>query len=409
VKQAKRGKTSFIDAIKTSIEIILREQHSVTGLFPAATKKCHVGKNHYAHAWVRDSSMIAATFFDPFLLSIQDSNSRKSIIASGTSFVYGMLDISASEPWREAFAQGIDTKKDGYGRQYTTLTKEAPPIHLRMDGNQCAWPTQNQPDSWGEFLISLGLGLKQGLFIVDVKQKNTIESIAKYLLKIRVRDLEQSSMWEWGQVRHPAPISSVAIVAKGFDMIMPHSSSELKESLGQEIGNSKQFIETRYPADYTVSCDHRSRTDLATFVAHGLGALEEFSLERLLEEADMELGNGQHPGKKRYIGDHYYRGDEEAIWPMGTLIEAKIFLERSIKSFKNGNYNEGKKLQLRGVTCLKIITGLQSQYGYLPELFEQRDGKLIPNGNHLLWNEALLIQVCARAEIASRLNSEELK
>lgn len=394
--------------IENSVSIILQEQHPVTGLFPAATKKHHIERDHYLHTWVRDSSMVAATFFDPILLNLQDSSARESIIASGARFIHGMLNVFASEPWKESFAQNIDTKKDEYGRQYTTLTKEAPPIHLQMDGKQCSWPTQNQPDSWGEFLISLGLGLKQGLFTVDAKQQDTIESIAKYLLKIKVADLEQFSMWEWGQIRHPAPISSVAIVAKGLDMIMSHSSQELREHLRREADSSRRFIETIYPADYTVPYDHKSRTDLATLVAHSLGAMEGFSLSKFLEEADLELGNGQHPGRKRYIGDHYYRVDEEAIWPMGALLEAKIFLEQAITSFKSGVYDEGEKSQLRGLTCLKKVTDLRDQHGYIPELLEQRCGKLIPNGNHLLWNEALLIQACARAEIAKNLNPAKL-
>lgn len=394
--------------VEDSVSTILQEQHPVTGLFPAATKKHNVDRDHYLHTWVRDSSMIAATFFDPILLSLQGLSIRESIIASGVRFIHGMLNISASELWREAFSQDVDTKKDEYGRQYTMLTREAPPIHLEIDGKQCAWPTQNQPDSWGELLISLGLGLKQGFFTLDTKQQNVMESIAKYLLKIKVKDLEQSSMWEWGRVRHPAPISSVAIVAKGFDMIMSHSPQELRENLRREADSSRKFIETIYPADYTVAYDHKSRTDLATFVAHSLGAMEGFPLSKFLDEADLELGNSQHPGKKRYIGDHYYTADEEAIWPMGVLLEAKIFLEQSINSFKNGDHVEGKKSQLRGLACLKKATDLKNKHGYIPELLEQRCGKLIPNGNHLLWNEALLIQACARAEIANNLNSVKL-
>lgn len=396
--------------IGKSVSTILQEQHPVTGLFPAATRERHVDKDHYLHAWVRDSSMIAAAFFDPFFLEVSPPNSEigKKAVGSGIGFIEGMLSVSASEPWREAFAQNVDTKTDEYGRKYTALTRGAPPIHLETDGKQCSWPTQNQPDSWGEFLISLGLGLNQGLFTADAKQQGTIEAIVKYLLRIKVKDLEQFSMWEWGQVRHPAPISSVAIVAKGFDTIMQHSPQEMRGHLGAEADSFRKSIGETYPTDYTVTYDHKSKTDLATFIAHGLGAMEGFSLDKFLEQADSELGNGQYPGKKRYVGDHYYRVDGEAIWPIGALLEAKIFLEQSVDSFKNGNYDEGKKFQQRGLICLKKVTDLQDRYGYIPELLMQRGGELVPNDNHLLWNEALLIQACARAEKAENLNPTKL-
>lgn len=399
------------ELIENSVSVILQEQHPVTGLFPAATKKHHIERDHYLHTWVRDSSMVAATFFDPIPLNLQDSSTKKSIIASGARFIHGMLNVFASEPWKESFAQNIDTKKDEYGRQYTTLTKEAPPIHLQMDGKQCSWPTQNQPDSWGEFLISLGLGLKQGLFTVDAKQQDTIESIAKYLLRIKVADLEQFSMWEWGRIRHPAPISSVAIVAKGLEQISPFVSVDSKESIRRAVSNARIFVEHNYPRDYTIPFGHHSETDLATLVAYGLGALDGFFLSPYFIKANKELGNGQHPGKKRYIGDHYYRGDGEsgeAIWPMGALFEAKIFLEKAISSFKNEDHDTGRKFQLRGVACLKKLADLRKKHGYIPELLEQRDGKLIPNNNHLLWNEALAIQVYSRAEVAENLNPARL-
>lgn len=394
--------------IEKSVSTILREQHPVTGLFPAATRERHVREHHYDDAWVRDSSAVAIALLnlDSEDLAI-DAKVRETAVKAGVNFINGMLSLCASEPWRNAFDQESIPAVDGSGRIHRKLAKEAPPIHFKTDGNQCAWPSQNQPDSWGELLISIGLSLKKGLITFDQKQRETIDSITKYLLNIKVPDLEQFAMWEWAQ--GAASLSSVAIVAKGLEMIMPYSSSDISGRINKEVDRSRKLIEATYPVDYTVCYGHGSRTDLATFVAHGFGALEGFSFDKLLEEAEMELGNGQFPGKKRFIGDHYYRVDgEEAIWPLGGLLEAKILLERSADSFKSGDFDRGVKSRAKGLACLDKIIDLQKKHGYVPELLEQRNGKLVPNNNHLLWNEALLIQVCAGAEIAENLNPTKL-
>lgn len=389
----------YKELIENSVSTILKEQHPITGLFPAATNARNIKADNYHRSWIRDSSSVANAFFDPIFQKLfpPDSELGEKAVKSAVSFIHGVLNFSAEEPWKSAFKQESISTKDQDGRLYRVLAREAPPIHFETDGRQVFWLRQNQPDNWGEFLISLGLGLKQKLLSLDTKQQDVAKAIVEYLVKIKVKDLEQSSMWEGCDVHGPAPLSSIAIVAKGLEQISPFVSTDFKEPIRRTVSNARKFIEDNYPKDYTVPFGHHSETDLATLVAHGLGALDGFFLSRYFIKANEELGNGQYPGKKRYKGDYYYMADGEAIWPMGALLEAKIFLEKAIISFKNGDYDTGGKFQSKGLTCLKKVADLQNQHGYIPELLEQRGGKLIPNGNHLLWNEAVFIQACAAA------------
>lgn len=394
--------------IENSVFTILQEQHPITGLFPAATSARHVRVDGYHRSWARDGANDTESLAQLVRLKIFPTNSEeeKKVIKSAVSFMKGMLSLSMQEPWRSAFEQESKEVKDQRGRViYRELTKEAPPIHFEPDGRPVFWWRQNQPDSWGAYLISLGSGLKQGFLSLNPKEQEGVEAITSFLLRNEIKNLRQSSMWEGCEVHSPAPLSSVAIVTKGLEEIQPFVSGRFKEQIEKTVASSKRFVRNNYPREYTIPDGHLSETDLATLVAHDLGALEGLPLSRYFRKSDKELGNGQYPGKKRFIGDIYYgvKG-KEAIWPLGALLEAKILLEKSVNSFNLKDNEMGRKLQSKGLAKLKKVVELQEKYGYLPELLEQRGEDLVPNGNDLLWNHAQLIKTCAFAIVSERLS-----
>lgn len=403
---------NYLKLIKKSVSVIVDHQHSETGLFTAATKEHHVEADDYHRSWVRDGVMDERALAELARLKIfsDDPDTEKKVIKSAVRFIEGMLNLSIQEPWKSAFEQESKVVKDQKGHViYRELTKEAPPIHFEPDGRPVFWWRQNQPDSWGAYLISLGSGLRQGFLSLNPKQQEGAEAITNFLLINEIRNLKQSSMWEGCEVYGPAPLSSVAIVAKGLEEIQPFVSVKFKEHIEKTVFSSKRFIRNNYPREYTIPYGHLSETDLATLVAYDLGALEGFPLSQYFKKSDKELGNGQYPGKKRYIGDMYY-GDygKEAIWPLGALLEARILFEKAINSFKRGDNEMGKRAQSKGFTKLRNVIELQEKHGYLPELLDQRGGGLVPNGNDLLWNHAQLIKACSFALIAERFNPIDL-
>jgi hypothetical protein len=406
-RESPSSRMDYGKLIEDSASTILNEQNPLTGLFPAATSAHQVKADDYHHSWVRDNSLVATALIDSSSLKIfhRDSEIGEKAAKSAVNFIHGMLNLSAEEPWKSAFKQESKPAVDQEGRLYRVLTRDAPPIHFETNGKPISWIRQNQPDNWGEFLISLGTGIEQKLLSLNEKQKGTTEEIVEYLLRIKVKELEQSSMWEGCDVHGPPPLSSVAIVAKGLEKIRPFVSDRLKEPIRRAASGSRKFIEENYPRDYTVPWGHNSETDVATLVAHDLGALDGLPLSQYFLKSNGELGDGQYPGKKRYKGDDYYKADAEAIWPLGTLLESKIYLERAISSFRNRDYNIGRKFQSKGLACLKKVIELKDKFGYIPELLMQRGGELVPNNNHLLWNEALVIQACVKADMAGSLNS----
>ncbi|MBF8250297.1 MAG: hypothetical protein HW400_898 [Candidatus Levybacteria bacterium] len=398
----------FLNIIENSASTIIDHQHPITGFFPAATRARHVAADGYHRSWARDGALTTIGEAELVRLKIfpAGSETEKKVIKSAVGFMEGILDLSMQEPWRSAFEQESNEVKDQEGHViYRELTKEAPPIHFEPDGRPVFWWRQNQPDSWGAYLISLGSGLKQGFLALNPKQQESAEVITNFLLRNEIKNLKQSSMWEGCEVYSPAPLSSVAIVAKGLGEIQPFVSARLKGKIDNTILSSKRFIRNNYPKEYTVPDGHLGETDLATLVAHDLGALEGFSLSQYFRKSDRELGNGKDPGNKRFMGDIYYGVvGKEAIWPLGALLEAKILLEKAINSFKSEDNEMGKRLQSKGVSRLKKVIDLQEKYGYLPELLEQRGGELTPNGNDLLWNHAQLIKACAFALVSERFS-----
>lgn len=396
------GEQELLSQLETSAHVLYNQQHPYSHLFPASAKERYDASGHYSHSWVRDNAMIGMALSDPAVLDLYPKTTKmgKDIRTLGSRLTLGMLKLFSKEPWSSAFEQKVEEREDSDGQTYTHLTRSAPPVHFDVDGRNCDWPTQNQPDSWGEFLIATGQAVRQDIIKLDSKQQVVIDRIVDYLLRVKVDRLKQSSMWEWGEVYSPPPLSTLALCAMGLKHSLSLVSPHLKEPIRRTVRRLQEGIEHGYPVEYTVPQGHSGKADLATLVALSLGALDGFSSSKYFIIANPELGNGDYPGKKRYLGDHYQRTGEEPIWPMGAVLEANVFLGKAI--INSGDI--ARKYKEIGLNSLRKAKAVYDRYGYIPELLQIHKGALVPNNNHLLWNEALMAQACSKALLATGLS-----
>lgn len=387
------------EQIKKSIYILLGEQHPQTRLFPAATRKRFIKEKHYDDPWVRDNALDFIALLDPVLRKVGDpvwvNRGRKAAVEG----IKGSLALFAKEPWKSAFEQEIEVGRDNRGRDCTKLTKPAPPIHFKIDGKDCYWETQNQPDSWGSFLIAVGQAVSQDALRLTDEQIKTVVRISSFLQRARVDKLQQHSMWEWELVYRPVPTSTLALCAKGLELVDPIVSGYQQELNRRTARRLREIAQSQYPEEYTVATDHRGKSDMATLVAAHAGALNGSFLSHFFKIANPELGNDRCPGKKRYLGDHYFRAEKgEAIWPMGALLEASLFLEKARNLYKNDPSSMvAEYFRQMGLRSLRKVQELVDEYGYIPELLQNKKEGLISNGNDLLWNQALMLQASGRA------------
>lgn len=389
------GRERLQSQMKKSLNCILDEQHPVSHLFPAATVARYDKEHRYDETWIRDLYVNGMTLFNEKILEIYPKGEEMGdrIRSSGESLIKGQLKLFSKEPWVRGFEQEIVEDKDQWGRAYTRLTEEAPPIHFKVDGECCSWPTQNQPEAYGGFLSATAKGIKQGIVRLDEEEKKTLGRIAGYLTKAQLDRFKHTAMWEMGEVYQPGSLSTLAICAMGLEEISPYLADNLKEKTKLEAERLRKEVSGLFPNDYTVPDGHKSKTDLATLVAFSVGALKNHSIVDYFKIADVELGNGDHLGKRRWIGDIYglsVPGQEEATWLMGSIMEAKVCLESK-------EQDEGVKLKERGLNSLRKVMMVHDVYDYSPELFMVQGGVIVPSVNHLLWNEAETALTCAVA------------
>lgn len=386
--------------IKENTRVILTHQNFDTGLFPASTVDRRENEGHYGDAWVRDTAAVVKGLLYVKRFS-NDLDEQEKLGQAAVRSIGGILEIAGQKRWQKAFSQLIIDEGS-----YTHLTEEAPPIHLKMNGEVCDWPRQNQPDSWGSLLIIIGHAYEQGIFEPNDEQRKTIIEITKYLTHIKSEKFESSSMWEDREVRNPPPISTALIVEEGLKTVKklfvreeaPPFEKELVHIIDRRIHAIDVFIEATYPTDYTWIEGHESRTDLATLVALGYGDYGRLPLIKYMSEANRQLGNGVFPGKIRFIGDPYKKRDnKEAVWFMALPLESIVFLRKSLRAKIAGSMAEAAKFRSMGLPRLQKAIAIGEEYGFYPELFTRENGHFEPNGNDLLWNRALMIDAAVMA------------
>ncbi len=403
---------------RRSLETILAEQNPVTGLFPAAVFP-HVDLKARMHdAWVRDNAVLADALGNPYSQSIAGINqNQKELINSGKK---------AAEKWLHSqtaffaedvnlFKQRIAVLRDDAGKRFRCLTSAAPPIHSQTDGQEYEWPEPNQPDSFGFYLIALAGALEQGMKL-SMDEQITVGNMVSFLSRADLCHLQQTSMWEWGKVYDPPPISSIALVTHGLHLISPFMIDSTWKQIKETVHKGQRFVREKYPYEYTCPEGHYGKTDLATLVAMGHGAMDYVDPQIYFTASDTERRIGDDPGGIRYIGDHYYRGSEsldikvkEARWLLDELYRANIGIDIGIDQAKRGNLTDAKIFQAMGHQFLRRATNIFDKYGYAVELLYYNDeGKLVPNINHLLWNEAMIVNVTAKSlylsDLADRLS-----
>lgn len=385
--------------MRKSLEYVLDEQDSVSNFFPAAGQDGYVG--HYnSCTWIRDDSMIGLGLYDPIVRAIYPNGTQLGdrIRSASIRLVGSMLDLFGTEPWSSAFEQTPIEKKDSLGRMYKKLSQPAPPIHFKIDGESCDWPEQNQPDSLGESLKVIATALRNKELILDDKRQTTIDKIVQYLGNIDLPNFEHASMWEWGEVHHPASLSTLAFVASGLSDIHPFISESIKKKNTRTVYKLGEEVRRLYPVDYTIPNGHSGKADMATLIAVSEGALNGFFLSQYFNLAYPELGNGGDLGKRRFLNDHYFRGCGEAIWPMGSILEAIVFFDKAIGIRKKDPSSIlAERFRQLGMNNLSKIMQLYDYLGYGPELLQKKEEGWVPNGTHLLWVEMAMARASGRA------------
>lgn len=400
-----RRESFFQEIIRENATVILSHQDLTSGLFPAATVQRRVEKGHYGHAWIRDTSAIVKGLLYS-MRTTDDSRLRDDLGAASVRSIVGILEIAGRSTWQKGFGQLIADEGT-----YTHLTEEAPPIHLTLDGEVCPWPRQNQPDSWGAFLTVVGHAWEQRLFEPDKNQRAVLASIASYLANIRAEKFESSSMWEDREVRNPPSVSTALIVEEGLKRLKPlflddgsFYEHELARIIDRRVNAIDTFIEERYPEDLTWIEGHQSRTDLATLVAFGYGDYGRLPVSQYLRQANQELGSGDLPGKIRFIGDPYYKNEgKEAVWRMALPLEAIVLFRFALRAAKAGNFADAQSYKHMADARMEKTIKSAQEIGYEAELMYWDNGKLVPNGNDLLWQRSLVMDAAAMAFEASKI------
>ncbi|MDP2638322.1 MAG: glycoside hydrolase family 15 protein [Candidatus Levybacteria bacterium] len=398
--------------IEGSIFKILKNQHPVSGLFPASDSETLDRTHSYDKAWVRDGSLVAFHLNDPYLRKLYPAETAigNAIDNASIKFVEGVLRMIQKDPWQQGFDQEVIKKQHPFFPQvtYNTLTdtKKAPPIQSTIEGKASQWPEQMQPDSWGFFNSTVARVLQQTESVLDSDEQKTLNKMNDYLLRLEPWKIQCASMWEWGMAHTPTPLSTVAAIYKGFQDILPFASPFMQQKMKREIFNMQQHINASYPTDYSTPNGHFSKTDLSTLVVRGTGALDHLPISTYFLKAKPDLGiNSNEPGQVRYKGDPYHRTTEgEALWIMGTIYKALELARMANKSYENGGSLTGNRWNEMARAEIRKVIELQRQHSIIPELFERKNGKLeLPEEggvNDLLWNHAVMAATLAEIRFA---------
>lgn len=388
------------DHISNSLATIISLQNPDTGLTQAATSDRHSQGDHMDHFWLRDHAVGVLALSNGARDLFPNETAQRTVVDSfAGSSVEGLFELWKKEEWQEGFNQPVI--KEG-NHTWLKDPSKAPPIHALTTGEVDFWWTQNQPDAYGFAFTAIRRAVDNGVVEMDDKKQKVLEQAVRYLDLLEPEHAQQTSMWEWGLPGLP-PLSSVAMVKQGFESVLGLiDDPKLKKRVQRRIQNGQRFIESHFPVDYTTEKGHESKTDLATLVALGHGALDRESFFRYMNGAVQEIIPEGAPGIKRFVGDHYHRTPEgEPVWFMGLPYMAVIHLKRAEQAAQLGSMVSAKKFGVRGMRYLDRAYEIVEDNGWPPELFERNNGKwVIPSdgtASHIGWNDAALVQAGAQA------------
>ncbi len=411
------------DGIQVLRELALDSLSRITrnqlpnGLIPASLGR--FDDRHFdGKVWIKDHARAVRFALDPlvqkYLPEVADAGKDLYLRAMD-----GILRAQYSDEQLDRFSTHPEgTDQNGY---YSIDDREVPAIKFNSDSTIYHDWGHNQPDNWGTLLLEIGKGIESGWPVLGKRKDGFIpgemlQQIASYVVNLRTERLLCRSIWEHN-VGWPS-YSTKKIVSAGLNKLDPAWTKIEQDSqendypllvsltdIGEAAGSLAEMVREQ-PGDYTDTENHKSPADLASLVVlNDIDNLPEREQHEIIErviDADLE----KELGFTRYIGDHWRKGPTEAIWPMGKPIMARFRFKQAAISFAKGNPEAGSVSLNQGLIRMNEVLSMISEYGYIPELFEDedKDGVFSPNNNELAWIRSYIIQAAAAGIAAIRVS-----
>lgn len=387
------------------------------GLIPASLGR-YDDPHFHGKVWIKDHTRAVRFPLDPLVQRYLPE------VATAGRDVYlkamdGILRAQYSDEQFRRFSTVPDQAgPDGY---YSLDDQEVPAIKFNSNGTIYHDWGHNQPDNWGTLLLEIGKGIEAGWPVLEKKADGFIPGeilqwISSYVVNLRTERLLCRSIWEHN-VGWPS-YSTKRIVLTGlnqWDRVWPQTKNNSKDNnypllvflkdVREAAGSLAEMVREQQ-GDYTDTENHKSPADLASLVVlNDIDNLPEREQREIIErviEADLE----KELGFTRYIGDHWKKGPTEARWPMGKPIMARFRFKQAAISFAKGNHAAGTISLNQGLARMHEVLSMISEYGYIPELFEDVDGDgiFLPNNNELAWTRSYVIQAAAAGIAAIRVS-----
>lgn len=330
--------------------------------------------------------------------------------------IRGILRVlDQPEQQRRFGARPGQPNAEGYS---SIADQDAPAIKFNSDGSIYYDWGHNQPDNWGTLLLETAKGIDAGWPVLERATDGFIpgevlQDIISYAVHLRTERLLCRSIWEHDVVKSSYSTRRIILASlHKIDTIWPeidrdsidngYPLSVSQEQIRDAVGNLTERVQ-EHQGDYTdTEGHHQSSADLASLVVlndiDNLPGKEQQEILRSIKEAELENRRGFY----RYFGDHWKLGSAEAKWTMGKPIMARLYFRRAINLYESGNSKGGHRALDHGLDRMNDLLDIISEYGYVPELFEDEDGDGIfkPNNNELAWTSGYTIEA-AGAGIAA--------
>lgn len=300
---------------------------------------------------------------------------------------------------------------DGY---FTIDDRQTPAIKFTRDGIMYHDWGHNQPDNWGTLLLETGKGIEAGWPVLAKTQKQTmplgaiLQEVTAYTAGLRTERLVCRSIWEHKKGWSSYSTRRIVLAGlEGVERVWPELIADSKrknyplrisrQELQDATGRLREKAKEHFPADYTDSDGHESVSDLASLIVlNDIPLDDEEGSEILNKTRDLENRLGFY----RYFGDPWKQGRAEAKWTMGKPVMARVHFLNSRKHYAQGRLREAYRHLDHGLDTVSDIARIIEACGYMPELFEDRDGAYHPNNNELAWTHGYIIEAASSGIVA---------
>jgi GH15 family glucan-1,4-alpha-glucosidase len=375
-----------------------------TGLYPASSAADGAG---YRHVWVRDNVYVALALWR------SGQPEPAAAVARGLLAFYGR--------YRHRFEEAADLD----GRDVMTRP------HVRFDGGSLTeiaaerWP-HAQNDALGYCLWLAASLARANVFAPTADEVETLQALVRYLEAIRFWNDQDSGHWE---ETRKIGASSIGAVAAGLRAwrdwlraastrapiagVTPTAARALEDAAGSLIEAAERALQAILPGECAQLSPHQNRRyDAALLLLVYPLAVVDGPIADLVVHDVRRYLQGQ-VGIRRYLRDSYWAPDydrrvaagdrtrdysadietrdvliedigREAQWCLFDPLLSAWFGER----FKAGGSIDDRARQvLHFNRALAHVTDAWA----CPELYYERDGRLIPNPHTpLLWTQANL-------------------